>query len=93
MFIYYGLFSGRGKKEPAGKQEDNQLYLDQQILKEVQNIRKNVAMAWIGSKTVYDVVPQTWMIESPKIYKISDKIINLIMNMMENWRMELAAGG
>ena len=28
-----------------------------------------------------------------KMYKISDKIINLILKAMENWEVELAAGG
>ena len=35
-------------------------------------------MAWIDNKKVYNVVPQTWIIECLKIYKISDQIINFI---------------
>ena len=68
------------------------IYIDHHILKEAKTRQENVDMAWIDDKTVYAKVPQTWMIEYLKMYKISDKIINLIMNAMENWQVESRAG-
>ena len=35
-------------------------------------------------KKAYDMVPQTWIIECLKMYKISTKIINFITNATEN---------
>ena len=41
----------------------------------------------------YDIVPQSWIINCLKMYKISHEIINFIEKNMKNWRVELTAGG
>ena len=51
---------------------NDQLYIDQLVLKEAKTRQKNVAMEWIDLKNVYDMVLQTWILEYLKIYKISD---------------------
>ena len=38
------------------------------------------------------MVLQTWLIESLKMYKISDKVLNFIMKSMKNWKVELVTG-
>ena len=45
-------------------------------------------MAWICYQKIYDIVPQTLIRERLKIYKLSDKIINLI-EIMKNCQVEL----
>ena len=35
------------------------------------------------------MVPQSWIINCHKIYKISDKVINIIEKTMKTWRVEL----
>ena len=55
--------------------------------------RKNLAMAWIDYQKVYGMVPHSWIINSLKMYKISDEIINFIDKTMKTWRFELTAGG
>ena len=69
------------------------LYIDQHILNESKNRRKNLAMAWIDYKNAYDMVPQSWIINCLKMYKISHETINFIEKNMKNWRVELTAGG
>ena len=69
------------------------LYIDQYILNESKNRRKNLAMAWIDYKKAYDMVRQSWIINCLKMYKISHEIINFIEKTMKNWRVELTAGG
>ena len=49
-------------------------------------------MAWIDYKKAYDMVPQTWIINCYKMYKISDEIINFIEKTMKTWRVELTTG-
>ena len=49
-------------------------------------------MAWIDDKKVYDMVPQSRIIDC-KMYKISNEVIKFIKNTMENWRVELTAEG
>ena len=50
-------------------------------------------MAWIDYKKAYDMVPHSWIINSLKMYKISDEVINFIEKNMKTWRVELTAGG
>ena len=69
------------------------LYLDKHILDESKTGGKNLAMAWIDYKKAYDMVPHSWIINSLKMYKISDEVINFIDKAMETWRVELTAGG
>ena len=38
-----------------------------------------------------DTVPQIWIIECLKMFKISDKIINFLTKALENWRIKLTA--
>ena len=69
------------------------LYIDQDILNESKNKRKNLAMALIDSQKAYDMVPQSWIINCLKMYKISHETINFIEKTMKNWRVKLTAGG
>ena len=69
------------------------LYIEQHILNKTKTRRKNLAMVWIDHKKSYDIVPQSWMINCLKMYKISHGVINLIEHTMKIWRMELTAGG
>ena len=49
-------------------------------------------MAWIDYKKAYGMVLQSWIIDCLEMYKISDKVIKLIENIMENWKVELTTG-
>ena len=82
--IYYSLTSRglfpdeqkRCRKGPRGTVE--LLYIDQHILNESKTRRKNLAMAWIDYKKAYDMVPQSWIINCLKMYKISHEVMNFI---------------
>ena len=54
------------------------LYVDQHILNESKTRRKNLAMAWIDYKKAHDMVPQCWIINCLKMYKISYEVVNFI---------------
>ena len=69
------------------------LYIDQHIQNESKTRRKNLAIAWIDYKKTYDMVPQSWMINCLKMYKMSDEVINFTEKTMKTWRLELTAGG
>ena len=69
------------------------LYIDQRILNESKTRWKNLALAWIGYKKAYDMIPQSCIINCLKMYKISDEVINFIEKTMKTWRAELKAGG
>ena len=39
------------------------------------------------------MVPQSWILHSRKMYKISHEVIKFIEQTIETWRVELTAGG
>ena len=97
--IYYSLTSrGLFPDEKKGCRKGCRgtaelLYIDQHILNESKNRRKNLPVGWIDNKNAYYMVPQSWIINCHKMYKISHEIINFIEKTMKNWRVELTAGG
>ena len=68
------------------------IQIDQHILNESKTRRKNLAITWIDYKKAY-MVPQSWIINCLKIYKILDEVINFIGKTMKTWRLESTAGG
>ena len=68
------------------------LYIDRQILNESKTRRKNLAIASIDFKKTEDIVPQSWIINCLKIYKISHEVINFIKKPWRsgewNWQQE-----
>ena len=90
----HGLFPDEKKGCCKGSRGSAELlYIDQHILDESKTRRKNQAMAWIDYKKAYDMVPHSWIINSLKIYKISDEVINFVDKTMKTWSVELTAGG
>ena len=69
------------------------LYINQHVLNESKTKRKNLSIAWIANKKLYDMVPQSWMINCLKMYKISNEVVNVIEKTMKTWKVELTAGG
>ena len=58
-----------------------------------QNKTENVAMTLIDYKKAYDMVPYSWIINSLKIFKISDEVINFIDKTMKTWWVKLTTEG
>ena len=50
-------------------------------------------MAWIDYKMTYDMVPQSWIINCLKMFKISQEVINFIEKNMKNPRVDVTAWG
>ena len=90
----HGLFPDEQKWCHKGSRGTPELlYIDQYIVKESKTRQKNLAMAWIDYKKAFDMVPQIWIINCLKMYKISDEVINFIEKTMKTWKVELTAGG
>ena len=49
-------------------------YIDQHILNQSKTRQKKLAIAWIVYKKIYDMVPQSCIINCLKMYKISDEV-------------------
>ena len=81
--IYYsrkscGLFPDEQKGCRKGSRGTAELlYIDQHILNKSKTWRKNLAIAWIDYKKVYDMVLQSWVTSCLKMYKISNEVLHL----------------
>ena len=97
--IYYsltrqGFFPDKQKGCRKGSRGTAELlYIDQDILNKRKTRQKNLAMAWIDYKKAYDMVPQSWILNCLKMYKISHEVINFIEKTMQTWRVDMTAGG
>ena len=90
----HALFPDEQKGYCKGSRGTSELhYIDQDILDESKTRRKNLAIALNNFKKAYDMVPHSWIINSVKMYKISDEVINFIDKTMKTWRVEMTAGG
>ena len=72
------------RKKPR-EQEEQIFYTLINTSPRKKNEKKNVAMAWIDYKKACNINPQSWIIDSLKVYKISNKIIKFIKKTMKNW--------
>ena len=95
--IYYSLISrGINSNEEKGcrmrtRGTKELLYIDKHILNESKTRQKNVDMAWIDYQKAYDMVPQNWILNWVKMYKIPDQIVQFIEKTMQTWTVELTA--
>ena len=50
-------------------------------------------MARIDYKKAYDMIPQSWIIDCQKMYKIFDEVVKFISETLKTWKVELTTGG
>ena len=78
------------KKDPEAQQ--SYFALKKHILNESKIRQKNLPVAWIDYSKAYDIVPQNWIINCLKMYKISHEVKSVIEKTMKSWRVKLTAG-
>ena len=62
------------------------LYIDRAVIKEVNSRKKNLAMAWIEYKKAYNMVPHLWIIERLDLFEVADNFKSLLVNSTESGR-------
>ena len=67
------------------------LYIDRAGIKKVKSRNKNLAIAWIGYKKAYDMVPHSWIIECLYLFGVAENIKSLLVNSMEKWKVILCS--
>ena len=63
----------------------DQLLIDKVMLKEVKRFMKNVAMAYIDYRKMYDMVPCSWILEMMEVTGVAKNVGSLIRRSMNNW--------
>lgn len=59
------------------------------VCDEVIKNRRNLIAVWLGYKKAFVSVPHSWIIESLKLAKLPDKIIDVIKMLMSKWRTKI----
>ena len=65
------------------------LYIDRVVIKEVKSRNKNLAMAWTDYKKAYCMVPRSWIIDCLDLFGVAENIKSLLVNSMEKWKVML----
>ena len=60
----------------------DQLLINKMVCDEVIKNRRNLIAVWLGYKKAFVSVPHSWIIESLKLAKLPDKIIDVIKMLM-----------
>jgi hypothetical protein len=71
----------------------DQLIIDQEIMEDAKKRQKNLSMGWIDFQKAYDMVPHSWIIETLKLYRVSEIFINFLQQSMKNWNLWLYCNG
>lgn len=71
----------------------DQLIIDQEIMEDAKKRKKSLSMGWIDFQKAYDMVPHSWIIETLKLYKVSEIFINFLQQSMRNWNLWLFCHG
>ena len=71
---------------------NDSLHIDRAVIKEVKSRNKNLAMAWIDYKKVYDMAPHSWIIECLDLFGVAENIRDLVVNSMEKCKVMLCSG-
>ena len=79
------------KKKSRGTKD--QLLIDKTVLRNCKNRKVNLAMAWIDYHKAYDMIPHLWILECMKLTGVSQNIMQMVENSMQNWKTMLTFGG
>ena len=82
----------KSRKSKSSRGTNDLLYIDRAVVEEFKSRNKNLAMAWIDYKEVYDMVPHSWIIECLDLFGVAEKIKSLLVNSMEKWKVLLCSG-
>ena len=68
------------------------LSIDKMVMRNARTRNKNLFMAWIDYRKVYDMLPQSWIKECLDLFGIVPNIKRLLSNCMEAWKTDLYFG-
>ena len=77
------------KKKSRGS--NNQLLIDKTILHDCRKRHTNLGIAWIDYMKAYNMVPHSWILESPELVQVSDNICKFVKRSMSNWQTNLTS--
>ena len=76
------LPEGQKGRRKDSRWTNDLLYIDGAVIKEVKSRSKNIAMAWIDYKKVYDMLPHSRITECLDLFQVAESIKSLLVNSM-----------
>ena len=76
----------------GSRRTNDLLFIDRAVIKEVKSRNKNLAMAWIDYKKVYDMAPHSRNIECLDLFGVAENIKSLFISSMEKRKVLLCSG-
>ena len=67
----------------------DQLVIDNAIMDEVRSQQRNLAVAFYGYQEAYDTVRHNWMTRAYQWIEVPEKVVNVIVKLMEGWKTKL----
>lgn len=74
---------------PNAKGAKEQLIIDEVILGQAREKKRDLNIAYIDYKKAFDSVPHTWLTHVLQIYKVDPKIIKFLKISMKDWKTKL----
>ena len=78
----------RGAKEKCSGTHEN-LLIDNMVLKDARDNRKNLSCCWIDVRKVYDSLSHSWTKKMLEIHRFPLKLRHTIEEIMKNWNTVL----
>ena len=66
------------------------LLLSKALVEDCKKHRKNLSLAWIDYKKAFDSIPHSWLLETLKIHRTPDILIEFLRSAMEQWDLDLS---
>ena len=79
------------KKKSRGTKD--KLLIDKTILRNCKNRKVNLTMPWIDYRKACDMIPHSWILECMRLTGVSENIIQMVENIMQNWKTMLTSAG
>ena len=79
------------RRKSRGRKD--QLLIDKTVLNDCRKRHTNLGMAWIDYKKAYDMVPHSWMLESLKLARVAENVVEYISRLMKGWNVGLMSCG
>ena len=71
----------------------DQLLIDKTVLNDCRKRHTNLGMEWIDYKKAYDMVPHSWILESLKLARVAENVVDFISRSMKGWNVGLISCG
>ena len=79
------------RKKSRGTKD--QLLIDKMVLTDSKRRHKNLVMAWVDYKKVYDMIPHSWIVECLKMAQVPHNVVTFLQWSMVHWKTERTSCG